>query len=107
MGKENSSTTQYDLYGGVPPHSDVGTSREAALSIAHYVPTLREEVYAEINSRGAAGATDDEIEMQLRKSPSSLRPRRRELFLLGRVADSGERRQTRSGRTAKVWVAQC
>lgn len=94
----------YDLYDGTPPHSDLSTSFEAAQEIKQHIPTMQEEVLDVVELAQFYGCTDDEVELQLRKSPSSLRPRRRELVLLGRIVDSGERRKTRSGRTAKVWV---
>ena len=100
-----SEIESYDLFDGVPPHSDDDTSYEAAIEIREHVPTLREEVYDVIEARRAYGATDDEIEEALGKRHQTVSARRRELFLLGSIVEQGGRRKTRSGRTAKVWVA--
>ena len=50
------------------------------------------------------GATDEEIQLGLGMNPSTQRPRRVELVEGGWIEDSGERRKTRSGRSAVVWT---
>jgi len=81
-------------------HSD--TSTAAAEAIKPDTSTLRTLVFNFI--RNAGGATDEEIQIALDMNPSTERPRRVELVNAGRVADSGERRKTKSGRKAVVWV---
>jgi hypothetical protein len=66
---------------------------------------LRERVYAFIRDRGTFGATDQEIQHGLSLHEQSQGPRRNELVKASRVRNSGLRRETRSGRTAIVWVA--
>lgn len=54
--------------------------------------------------RGGYGATDDEMEIYLDMRHQTASARRRDLVIAGLVKESGERRKTRSGRTANVWV---
>ena len=91
-------------YGGTPPyqkHSE--TSEEAARSVKRNVGGLHLTVldYLRKNPRGA---TDEELIEGTRLPPNTLRPRRRELQLMGRVIDSGIKRSTKSGRKAVVWL---
>lgn len=65
---------------------------------------LRERVYDLILRSGAAGYTDEEIADVLDLDGDVLRPRRNELVIAERVTDSGKRRRTQRGRTAKVWL---
>jgi hypothetical protein len=88
----------------VPPHSDNDTSLDAAEAARKNAAKRRAKVRAFITSRGAVGATDDEIEVGLGYPHQTASARRRELVLLGLVRDSGLRRLTRHGRAAKVWV---
>lgn len=64
----------------------------------------REIVYAFLAAQGASGASDEEIAAGCRLPGNTARPRRVELVEAGRVIDSGQRRQTLSGRKAVVWV---
>jgi hypothetical protein len=94
---------QYDLFGGEPPsqrHSD--TSRAAAAGIKHRIGPLHLKVIAFLSGR--AGATDEEMQLEIPMPANTQRPRRRELELMGRVVDSGRRRLTRSGCEAVIWV---
>jgi hypothetical protein len=83
-------------------HSD--TSVAAGVSIAPAACKMRALVLAWIETTGATGATDEEIQEALAMNPSTQRPRRGELVERGWVADSGRCRNTRSGRGATVWV---
>lgn len=98
------SDKQYDLYKGHPPHVQQYTSFEAASKIKDKALNLREVVFHFIASRGMNGATDEEMQEGLEMNPSTQRPRRRELALKHRIVDGGERRLTRSGRRAIVWI---
>lgn len=82
-------------------HSD--TSREAAESLTN-TATLRTMVFNAIKLRNGLGATDQELQELLHLPPNVETPRRWELVNLGLVRDSGNRRKTRSGRSAAVWV---
>ena len=94
------------------------TSQAAATSIEPIAGTLRtcgarwatpvlcrRQVLEAIRASGAHGMTDDEAEQALGLRHQTASARRRELVLSGHVADTGERRQTRSGRLATVWAA--
>lgn len=94
------SVGQYDLYDGTPPHSNQTTSLEAARAATI---TLRAAVYEAI-ALSSDGKTDLELEEELGMGGSTIRPRRRELFLLNKIKDSGRVRLTKSGRKAIVWI---
>jgi hypothetical protein len=82
------------------------TSKAAAEGARPRAAGLRQAVYAFIRERGQRGATDEEISDALGSDRSnSLRPRRNELMNSGYIRDSGERRLTRLGSNATVWVA--
>jgi hypothetical protein len=80
------------------------TSREAARRIAGHAHTLREQVFTFVESCGAHGATDQEIQTALELPSNTGNPRRCELRDMGRIVDSGQKRPTRSGCRAIVWV---
>lgn len=52
-----------------------------------------------------AGMTDEDLELVLGIEPNTLRPRRRELMMQGKVKDSGLTRMSRSGKPCVVWCA--
>lgn len=85
------------------PHSGSKTSRDAAADIREHAHKQRARVLAYLASRGALGATDQEIELDLGMVGNSVRPRRGELLESGCIADSGETRKTLAGRKAVVW----
>jgi hypothetical protein len=59
-----------------------------------------------ITSRGTFGATCDEAELALGLAHQTCSARFNQLRVeLGKIRDSGERRPTRSGRKAAVYVA--
>lgn len=90
-----------DLFG--PPHNGTDTSREAAEAIRPVAATMRDRIALAVYAAGADGATDQELAERLGMDPSTVRPRRGELVAAGRLADLGERRQTKAGRRAIVW----
>jgi len=93
-----------DPYGGHPPFvKGSATSKEAAESVETTADSMRNKVLLYIKGVGFHGATDDEIEVALKLGLNTIRPRRRELVLQGKVRDSGKRRPTRSGRAATIW----
>ena len=90
-------------YHGFPPHqSHSSTSFDAAALIADQALTLRDKVFKFLQVIG--GATDEEMQIALRMSANTQRPRRCELEQQGRVIDSGQRRKTRARRDAVVWI---
>lgn len=91
-------------YRGEPPavaHSP--TSLAAAEKIKKQIGPLHRTVlcFLEMNPDGA---TDEEMQQHLDMPANTQRPRRRELYLMGRIIDSGETRRTQSGRAAVVWI---
>lgn len=86
-------------------HRAKETSIEARTSIRRDKPLLRHVVLAYLRGRGPEGATDDEMQEHIPMNPSTQRPRRGELAEKGLIVESGERRPTRTGRRADVWVA--
>lgn len=89
-----------------PPSQPTPTSEAAAQSVKGPVSgRQRNAVLNVLRTKGEHGATDEEIQTELGLNPSAERPRRIELQELGLVRDSGTTRQTRSGRSAVVWVA--
>jgi hypothetical protein len=87
------------------PYSDQDTSKAAALAIVPQISRLQETVLEFIRGQGAHGATCDEVESGLRMLHTTASPRILELRKKGLVEDSGQRRKTRSDRSAKVWTA--
>lgn len=83
-------------------HSD--TSIEAARAIQPHMSRLRAMVFAYFSTRGKIGATDEEVQQELHMPANTERPRRIELERMGLIVDSGEKRKTRAGRNASVWV---
>ena len=103
------STNQLGLYGGdgLPPHQHTDTSRDAAASFSHKVGRLQRQVYEYILSKGSYGATDFEIDANLRdENEYTLRPRRCECVKMGWIVRTKERRTSpHTKRRAIVWVA--
>jgi hypothetical protein len=93
--------SQYDLFGGEPPHQQhSSTSRAAALEIEDSVNALQAKVLAEIRQ---APGTDEELIDRTGLVPNTFRPRRRELQLKDLIEKSDEQRLTRARRWAVVW----
>jgi hypothetical protein len=86
-----------------PPSGPQLTSVDAAKKIRHSTPRLRQIVHGYL-LKHPLGATDMQMQRDLKMNPSTQRPRRLELVRLGFVEDSGERRvETRT--KAIVWKA--
>ena len=85
-----------------PAQKHSATSKAAADGIKLLAAGLRGKVLSFIDSRGEAGATDEEIAQGTGINPSTARPRRVELATRGLIVKSGTRK-TASGRTADVW----
>lgn len=84
------------------------TSLAARDSIRDKAPSIRERIYALIAELPNVGATRDEIELILKLSGNTVRPRVKELlgeaegFTERRIYESNEVRKTRAGRAAYV-----
>lgn len=98
--------THADRYPNHPGYRRAGgdTSRAAAESMAGSASKLRDRIRTMIvESKG--GMTYDEIVVDGKLTPQTVSARLRELVLADLIKDSGARRATRSGRTARVYVA--
>lgn len=94
----------YGWQGDVPFDAGSPTSADAAASIEPAdLSRLEALVLAEIER---APRTCDEIEQVTRLKHQTVSARVRGLVLRDRIVDSGERRETRSGRRAIVWAAR-
>ena len=78
------------------------TSEQAAEEIGKVTGHLRLMVF-DLLCEYVRGLTDHQMQEILGMNPSTQRPRRIELVRQGWVIDSGDRRQTPSGRQAVVW----
>lgn len=102
--KDMLGDTPYVPYQGrAPAQSHSATSLQAAAAIQPRTGPLQAKVLDYLRDH-PDGATDEVIGAALAMDGNTLRPRRRELELSGRVVDSGRRGVTRSGRQAVVWV---
>jgi len=93
----------------VEPHAYIRrdakpTSRDAGLQAMPRSATRRYCVLEAIAIAGERGRTDDELIVQLGVPHQSVGPRRLELVEGGWIEDSGQRRRTRTGADAIVWV---
>ena len=88
-----------------PGAYDVDTSKEAADLIKMKAPKIRERVYRFIHEQGAKGATADEVQVALGLTHQTGAPRVTELARLGRIVRTDERRKTRWGRNAGVYIS--
>lgn len=88
-------------YGGHAPAHNVDTSRAAASSIEAHVSKLASTIIAFIEERG--DATQDEAAVGLDMLHQTASARFTELKTAGRIVLTGEKRNTRSGRKARVW----
>ena len=87
-----------------PLHNGTDTSIEAAKSIVQFLTRDRSRVYECVIEHG--GATCDEVEAGLQMRHQTASARLHDLHSRASLlVDSGQRRKTRSGRGATVWVA--
>jgi transcription initiation factor IIE alpha subunit len=92
----------------MPTLPSIKHSPESRAAAFHTVPaanTKRAVVLRFLESRGKAGATDDEMQLGLGMNPSTQRPRRIELYEGGHIAKCTGTRTTRGGREAVVWIS--
>lgn len=94
--------TDLFTYPNHPGAQDRDTSRAAADDAAETAPQLRARALAVLERSN--GLTADEVAGRLGLSILSIRPRVTELSRLGKVRDSGQRRQNASGKSAIVWA---
>lgn len=91
----------------LPPTGWATPSKAAAHAIREHAPTMRERVFDWLADRGERGATIEEIATALSMRQASVCGRIAELARpevgAARIMDSGQRRPTSSGVSAKVW----
>jgi predicted ArsR family transcriptional regulator len=90
----------FTLYPAIPGSQPRDTSEAAADSMRDSAPTLRAKALEVIRRRPS---TADEVAYALDVTVLSARPRVTELFKMGLIEDSGDRRPNSSGRNAVVW----
>ncbi|MGP1345558.1 MAG: hypothetical protein ACTS3F_02665 [Phycisphaerales bacterium] len=81
------------------------TSIDAAHNAAATAPSVRARLLDAIRAAGPSGLTNDEAAALLGAPIQSVGPRCLDLREAGLVVDGGDRRPTRWGRAAIVWVA--
>jgi hypothetical protein len=86
-------------------HDARPTSANAALLAAPKSGTRRHQILRHILAAGNRGLTDDQIIVRSGLPHQSVGPRRLELEQGGWIEDSTQRRKTRTGSEAIVWVA--
>ena len=96
---------QYNLYGGLPPHRKVDTSREAAVSMLPHVGREQGRLLEYLKA-SSTGATDEQLSLGTGMSRQGVCGRRNELMKLGLVKFSGQYRIATTGRRVRVWVAR-
>jgi hypothetical protein len=87
-----------------PPSVQGSATSEAAAQSQNKRLGPKQARILELIAESPDGRTDDELERMTGWIGSTVRPRRRELFLAGKVRDSGRQRKTSTGRSATVWV---
>jgi hypothetical protein len=103
--KRHESVRQKELqdYGQLRRNPHETEVAAAAMQVGR-VGTKRRQVYDLIKACGCYGATDDEVMVRIAFSHSNATARRGELVKGGYIVDSGQRRKTRTGSDAIVWV---
>lgn len=93
-----------NAYPDAPGHRGVETSVAAADAIASSLGRLQKMALAAIKSRGAYGATADELADLLELDRYSIQPRTSELRRKLLIVDSGRRRLNATRKRAIVWT---
>jgi hypothetical protein len=81
------------------------TSRIAAKRIYPKTGSIRLSVYEYLIRQGLRGATDQEMQSNLKLSGDTIRPTRMTLLKDGFIIDSGETRNNSNGNPCVVWRA--
>ena len=80
------------------------TSKAARDSVKGSTKTMQQRIFDFVAAGKRYGATCDEVELETGMRHQSASARIYELRQAGKLANSGTRRKTRSGRTAIVWT---
>ena len=89
-----------------PRQAHSPTSRAAAIAAEPTAGTKRAMLLAFLRGRGAQGATDEEMQLEVPMAPNTQRPRRVELIEGRHIANSYRTRKTIGGLDAVVWIAK-
>lgn len=90
---------------GIPYVKGSDTSKAAADSMEKPAINLRERIFVAIDATETDGMTCDEAEVALDLRHQTVSARIRELSLDGRLVETKNRRRTRAGRYAAVYVS--
>ena len=108
MMNDNSSDFDLFTFPDVAGYKGDATSAQAAADITPELSRLRRMALEAIGSRGALGCTSEELADALGVPRVSIQPRTSELFRLGKLAKSNQkRRNASSGKMARVFVLPC
>lgn len=88
-------------YPAAPGFKDFGASRDAAKATISRAANLRDRVVDCLRRHGPA--TADEVADRIGASILGIRPRMSELFDIGIIEKTEERRKNASGMSASVW----
>lgn len=80
------------------------TSKAAAVAAVKSSEPMKEDILFLIRKRPVTGFTCDEVETKTGGPHQTVSARVRDLVKEGRIKDSGQRRPTRRGRAARVYV---
>lgn len=94
-----------ELTGAGAKYTAGSDTSQAAAGLAVPVQySARQQIIKLLAHLGELGLTDDQMETRLRRSHQTVSSARNWLVEAGWVRDSGQRRKTRSGRMAVVWM---
>jgi hypothetical protein len=95
----------FDNYPAVAGHRSDETSADAAADITPELSRLRRIALDAIGRRGPLGFTSEELADAVGVPRVSIQPRTSELYRLGKIAKSQQkRRNASSNKMARVWV---
>lgn len=99
----NGETAHQSRYPKLCPSSRE-TSAQAHQKIQPHAERIADRILRFLHECGADGATDDEIQVALRICGDTERPSRGRLYRAGLICNTTQKRSTRKGRAAAVWV---
>jgi hypothetical protein len=92
-------------YPHAPAPGQTDTSAQAAVAIEPVTARIQRLVLRSIRDAGPRGLTAHELALALVMERTTVQPRTSELRRLGKIKDSGQRRENPNGKKAIVWVA--
>jgi hypothetical protein len=105
MTEQHTAEFDFELYPDVAGYKGDETSAAAAADITPELSRLRRMAFEAISRRGPLGYTSEELADAVGVPRVSIQPRTSELFRLGQIAKSQQkRRNASSGKMARVWV---